>query len=233
MVQAGATSHRVAGVAAVALLVAVSGCAAASPSATDLPSASASTSAGSSTGASSSPTLPASPEASPTSSPVTSSTASFSLLPVAQPAEFVSTIACEGPIGPSDSVAIIRLHAAVEGAGELVLRDYSDAASPRTACTFGGERSVEQLIDARHVVIASDGAHAVVDLPEVRFHWFQLPFQPNVTSSTFIAVSPRLDEVAWVSSKLDGTGRQLHLTSMLGDEGGRGSSLSGGPLRHR
>ena len=100
-----------------------------------------------------------------------------------------------------------------------MLRNYSDPANPRTACVLARKQvhSVQQLIDARHVVIHE--CHdtvcrlAVVDLPEVRYHWFELP-HPR---SEFVAVSPNLDEVAWISAKPDYTGRQLHLTRADGD----------------
>jgi hypothetical protein len=101
-----------------------------------------------------------------------------------------------------------------------VLRNYADPANPRTACILAsGQRhaNVQQLIDARHVVVreCSDEVCrlAVVDLPEVRYHWFELPHR----RSEFVAVSPNLDEVAWISAKPDYTGRQLHLTRADGD----------------
>ena len=64
--------------------------------------------------------------AEPTSPPITSSSASFNLLPVPQPTDFVSTITCSESIGGApDPVAIVQLQAAVEGTGDIVLRDYA------------------------------------------------------------------------------------------------------------
>lgn len=166
---------------------------------------------------SSSPTQTASPAASPASSP-TSSSASFNLLPAQQPADFVSQITCSGPIGASDPVAIVQLHHDPY-TGEVVLRDYADPGSPRTACSLGNH-SVVQLIDARHIVIGWGGsaAYAVVDLPEVSYHWFQLP-----PYSTFLAVSPRLEQIVWLSERLDAntsmsTSREIHMTTSAGDK---------------
>lgn len=115
-------------------------------------------------------------------------------------------ISCSGAIGPSDPVAVVQLHT-----GAVVLRDYADPTHPRTACQFHGQgTAIRQLIDARHVVVEGSATYglpasipitlyAVVDLPEVHYHWFQLPLiQDNF--STFLSVSPSLDEVAWLSS---------------------------------
>lgn len=216
----GETTHRRPGaLAGAALLLAVSGCTAGSPSATPSPPVVPSTSAQSIPTASDSatPTAPAptaSPAASPTIAPITSSDATFNLLAVPQPADFASTITCDGPIGPSDPVAIVQLQAAVEGTGEVVLRDYANPATPRTACTFSQIRPV-QLIDARHVVIdhGFDSIYAVVDLPEVRFHWFQLP--------GFVAVSPGLDQVLSLETygdyEIGSGGTKVHVTTSAGD----------------
>jgi hypothetical protein len=109
------------------------------------------------------------------------------------------------------------------------MRDYSDPANPRTVCEFGDER-VDQLIDPHHVVISHcDGPPgcvlAVVDLPEVRYHWFALPRRDDMFS-TFIAVSPGLDEVTWSSTEGGDVGgggdyrdqdRKLHVTRADGD----------------
>ena len=106
--------------------------------------------------------------------------------------------------------------------GPLVLRDYADLANPRTACTFTTSDPV-QLIDGHHVVVsgAGPGLFAVVDLPEVRFHWFQLPTSQN-TSAEFIAVSPQLDEIVWrKGGPYDQMGtilhREIHITTAAGD----------------
>jgi hypothetical protein len=80
---------------------------------------------------------------------------------------------------------------------------------------------VVQLIDAHHVVIQvleCCQLFAVVDLPEVRYHWFRLP-RPSGFNAGLLAVSPGLNEVAWLSNN-DSTGgdRQVHLTNRSGDQ---------------
>lgn len=183
-----------------------------SPSTSWSPSAESTTPTPTSSTASSTPTPTGSPAASPTSS----SDTPFSVLPSKQPVGFVSTITCSGSIGASDPVAIVQLHSAA-GTGELVLRDYADPKSPRTACRFHAQ--VAQLIDARHVVIGVNfPVYAVVDLPEVRYHWFQLPRPPGFGAG-LVAVSPGLNEIAWVSND-DKTGgnRKVHLATTSGDQ---------------
>jgi len=94
----------------------------------------------------------ASPSLAPTPPPLaTSTSATFDLLPAQEPAGFESKIACSGPIGTSDSVALVLMH----GAEGEVLRDYADPASPRTVCTFGVFQNVRvrALIDARHALL--------------------------------------------------------------------------------
>lgn len=211
MIQLGGTSQRLAAaLAGVALLLAVSGCRAASPAATSSPASALTGPTPTGSAASSTPTLTASPSASPTSSPATSSSASFNVLPAPAPTDFVSQITCSGSIGASDPVAVVQLLAAVEGTGDVVLRDYADPRSPRTVCSFGFN-SVTQLIDARHVVIDGHGAFAVVDLPEVRFHWFQPP-------GGFLAVGPKLDQVLWLTYDPEGTATDtIHLSTIAGD----------------
>ncbi len=191
------------------LVLAVSGCTGARPSATTslVPSD------GASAGASTSPSAPESAVESPNSFAPTSSDNLFSLLPAAQPAGFVSQISCSGPIGASDPVAIVQMVAAVEGeAGEVVLRDYADPSNPRTVCTFGSHW-VQQLIDARHVVILGDGALAVVDLPELRYHWFQVPYPDE-----FLAVGPKLDQVLWMRIDADGGEDTIYLSTNAGNK---------------
>ncbi len=159
-----------------------------------------------------------------------SSTNSFGILSVpggvsvASAGRTASWITCSGSIGPSDPVAVVQLHAAAD-TGDLALRDYADPSSPRTACQFhtrqaGHGFGVVQLIDARHLVIQGLDCcqlFAVVDLPEIRYHWFKLPDLP-ASQSWFLAVSPRLDEIAWLSNN-DSTGgdRKVHLTTKAGD----------------
>ncbi len=164
----------------------------------------------------------AAPATSPTSSPVTSSGVSFGVLPGQQPPDYVSQITCSGPIGTSDPVAIVRLRAAVEDIGDVVLRDYADPGSPRTACSFPASTWTAQLIDAHHVVIEADSrtnTYAVIDLPEVRFHWFQLPSSgPGPWQPVFVAVSPGLDQVLWVSLDSQDSGTDIvHVTTSAGD----------------
>jgi len=149
--------------------------------------------------------------------------ATFSVLAAIQPAGFVSQITCSGPIGASDLVAIVYLHAAVVGSGPVVLRDYANPATPRSVCTFrsdvtGNYAVPVQLIDARHAVISSGtlGRFAVVDLPTVRYHWFQLP-QKAITYPELLAVGPALDQVLWLTrDQASGTDR-VHVTTSAGD----------------
>jgi hypothetical protein len=143
----------------------------------------------------------------------------------ASAARTASWITCSGSIGQSDPVAVVLLHAAAN-TGEYVLRDYVDPSNPRTACQFHTQQAghgygVAQLIDAHHVVIQvleCCQLYAVVDLPEVRYHWFQLP-QPPGFGAGLLAVSPGLNEVAWLSNN-DSTGadRKVHLTTRSGDQ---------------
>jgi hypothetical protein len=168
----------------------------------------------------STPTPTASATLAPTPSPISvamSSSARFSLLPTAQPADFVSHISCNGSIGPSDPVAVVGVQPTGTAIVQLVLRDYADPASPRTACTFG--EGIVQLIDARHVVIRGNAGSilAVVDLPDVRYHWFALPAQEGASFAEFLAVAPGLEEIAWESSSSAGAERRVHLTTTAGD----------------
>jgi hypothetical protein len=184
-----------------------SGVAIASESATPSATASASTT----------PTPSVAPSTAP-SAPPTSSGAVFDLLPVQQPAGFESKIACSGSIGTSDSVALVRMH----GADGDVLRDYADPASPRTVCTFGIFQNVRVtgLIDARHVLLEDPGSgtytYAVVDLPDVHYHWFQLPGS-SATLRRFIAVAPGLDQVLWMTSDQASGTDKIHVTTHAGD----------------
>jgi hypothetical protein len=151
--------------------------------------------------------------ATPISTPITSSGNIFSLLPAKQPAGYVSRIKCPGAIGASDPVAIVQLQAAVMGAGAVVLRDYADPSKPRTACTFG-TGIYGQLIDARHLLfLGADRFGAVIDLPEVRYHWFRLP-----AAGSILAVGPKLDQVLWVTYDPQKTATDtIHLSTSAGD----------------
>ena len=172
--------------------------------------------------------VPPTTQPTPTATPAPVSTNNtFSLLPAEGPPGHTPQISCSAEIGPSDSVAIVQLKGTGRELGPVVMRNYAQAANPRTVCEFGsayGSESVRQLIDARHVVIENcdgpDCVLAVVDLPDVRYHWFALP-EDNDTYGELIAASPGLDEVAWSSTDnaedLDDQNRRLHLTRADGD----------------
>jgi len=145
------------------------------------------------------------------------STASFSLLPWAGnpggPYPIKDCSDAGGIIGASDPVALVQPHGL-----EVALRDYADPAHPRTVCRFSNNQIV-QLIDSRHIVVVGVTAtnlFAVVDLPELRHHWFQLPVAPK-DWAVLLGVSPGLDAVAWLS--LD-QNRQvnIHITTSQGDQ---------------
>jgi hypothetical protein len=127
------------------------------------------------------------------------------------PTSNLPQISCSGSIGPTDPVAIVLLHS-----GAVVLRDYFDLTHPRSVCQFPGAYFPGQLIDPHHVVIPGPARneYALVDLPAMRFHWFQLPGQ----NSTLVAVGPDLDEVAWLSADLAGNTDKVHLTTNTGDQ---------------
>jgi hypothetical protein len=158
------------------------------------------------------------PAPSPSSSPA-STTGTFDLMaPASGPPPDAPQITCSGAIGSSDPVAIVQLHN-----GTVVLRDYANTAQPRSVCIFAGTPGSlggVQLIDAHHVVVPRNGGdflYAVVDLPEVRYHWFQLPNPPNQLP-TFLAVSPSFDQVAWWSTDQPGNTDKVHLTTKAGDQ---------------
>lgn len=190
--------------ASVLFVAGVAACNAASPSAS--PSSAVSVGPSASASASIGPSAAASvPEP---FSPVSSSNL-FSLLPAEQPADYVPQISCTGTIGASDPVAVVRMVAAA--GGEFALRDYADVTKPTTVCTFGTEY-IPQLIDARHAVVTGSGASAVVDLPEMRYHWFQPP-----AGGELLAVGPDLDRVLWdLVSNEPGTDK-IYLTTDSGD----------------
>lgn len=142
------------------------------------------------------------------SSTAISSSASFALLPSQQPADFVSQITCSGSIGASDPVAIVQLHS-----GDVVLRDYANPLSPQSVCHFAFSYLFVQLIDARHMVTGRGGKLAVVDLPSMQYHWFQLPGQ----LPQFIAVGPKLDQVSWLEPDQAGGTDKVHIASSAGD----------------
>jgi hypothetical protein len=138
-------------------------------------------------------------------------------LPGRQPSHSFADFECTGQIGANDPVAIVQLHSDIPNGGPLVLRDYADVAHPRTVCTFGTVGPV-QLIDARHVVIGYDTAYAVVEIPELRYQWFELPVTPG-WGSQFIAVSSGLDQIAWRSVDPQGTSSDyIHIATSAGDQ---------------
>lgn len=167
-------------------------------------------------------TATSSPTLAPAPKPIVSTSATFNLLPTTPPAGFESTIVCDGDIGTSDAVAIVELKTGEEFVTTRVLRDYADPDAPRTACTFGeGNFYIEDLIDARHVLIHSEGIHAIVDLPEVRYHWFALP-EVEDEYANFLAVSPSLDAVVWTRQRIvpepfEIISRELVITTEAGD----------------
>ena len=67
-----------------------------------------------------------SPTPIPTQEPIAATSATFSLLPAEPPADFLNTITCDDDIGPSDSVAIVRM----ASGDEDVLSRGSSAATP-------------------------------------------------------------------------------------------------------
>jgi hypothetical protein len=116
----------------------------------------------------------------------------------------VNAIACTGSIAAAGPVAIVRQRTADAGSDEVVLYDYSSGGNPRIACSFGGHVIV-QLIDPRHIVIVQQSA-AVVELPEVRFHWFESG-----------RVAPTLDEVAWSHPDVSSRTVEVHVTTSADD----------------
>jgi hypothetical protein len=164
------------------------------------------------------PWLSPSPSATPPAATTpTSSSATFLLLPtvLAPEPESFTTVTCTGSIGPSDPVGVGILSTTV-----LVLYGYADATNPRTVCQMGGPWPV-QLIDAHHMLVEGTSApkhdliYAVVDLPEVRYHWFQLPDPKNQLQ--FPAVGPGLDRIVWASKDPARNVDDVHLTTSAGD----------------
>lgn len=161
--------------------------------------------------ASGSPSASASASVAASASP-SSAPEGFNLLPAEQPADYVSQIDCTGTIGAEDPVAIVRMQGATPGTGDVVLRNYADPARPSNACTFGSE-SIAQLIDPRHVVIRGNGANAVVDLPDMTYHWFEL------AQEKFLAVGPQLDQLLWMDQDpIEAKEDTIHLTTSAGDQ---------------
>jgi len=165
------------------------------------------------------PTPATTPQVSATTPAATS--AGFSLLPWSgnpgSPDPIMDCSDSGGAIAPSDPVAIVQPHGL-----ELALRDYADPAHPRTLCRFSNPPAIVQLIDSRHIVVRGFGAtniYAVVDLPEVRYHWFQLnPGAAPAACADFLGVSPGLDAVAWRGFTAGTTVQTIHVTTAAGDQ---------------
>lgn len=124
----------------------------------------------------------------------------------------VRAISCSGQIGASDPVAIVQLHT-----GGMVLRDYANIAAPRTVCGLGSAAYGMTLIDAHHILVVGEATlYAVVDVPAIHARWFELPNANNVFS-TLVAVSPRLDEITYLSFATDKDVDDVHVASRTGD----------------
>lgn len=201
--------HRTGRLAVLIAAISLVGCAGATPvpaSAPPAPSASAG---------------PASPSASVLPAPSGSSEPTETPWPVmgdafailgASPKPYDGRITCSGPIGEHDPVAIIT-----QSSGEFetsALMDYVDPANPRLVCTLDVLRG--EIIDAHHLLVAHafDGyLYAIVDVPEVRFHWFSLPTPPADWYAEPLAVAPGLDEIAWNEVHYGGPYDRIHLAT--------------------
>jgi hypothetical protein len=159
--------------------------------------------------------------ATPTAQSITpgaASSSAFSVLPWSgdpgSPDPIMDCRDAGGVIGPSDPVAIVQPHGR-----ELALRDYADPANPRTLCRFSNPR-IAQLIDSRHIVVRGFGApniYAVVDLPEVRYHWFQLKPEGSTGCADLLGVSRGLDAVTWRGFIQGAAVQTIHVTTAAGD----------------
>jgi len=157
-----------------------------------------------------------------TSAPSAPVADSFAVLPAHAPPDLATGATCSGSIGAADAVAIVHLQGAADEDGPVVLRDYADPTAPRTSCTFtSASWSLVELVDARHLVVAAPedgGLFAVVDLPELRYHWFRLPESPSGYESQLITVAPTLDRVVWISSDPEVTESDaIHVTTAAAD----------------
>ena len=172
------------------------------------------------TGAAATASAPASsPSASPASS-VSASPVAGVLIETAAPAGFESKITCSGSIGASDPVAIVTTQ---EGSKvEVIMRDYAEVTNPRTVCTFRESRV--HLLDARHVMLEPCSAigtcaWAIVDLPDVRYHWYGLPTTEDAFDGSLL-VAPDLASVAWTEREIvndDHIDRTLFVRDATGD----------------
>lgn len=139
------------------------------------------------------------PPSAPPATPDPRYVGSFEILPGSPRTDFHADIACTGSIGAADPVALVELAKGGGSGGGTVLRDYADLKNPRTVCTFG-DTYIRQLIDATHVVIQDQdesALYAVVDLPAVRYRWFQLPETGSEWGADLITVGPALDRIVW------------------------------------
>jgi hypothetical protein len=151
-----------------------------------------------------SPTTAPPPTSGPTASSGISYQGSLAVLPAEPRPGFQRDIRCSGAIGADDPVVLVTVPAtSLDGEEQVELRNRSDPANPRTACTLGGANGMYDawLLDARHLVIRDGDAEpqalfAVVDLPEVLFHWFALPAGSG-WESDLLAIAPGLDMVLW------------------------------------
>lgn len=104
-------------------------------------------------------------------------------------------ITCSGTIGDNDPVAIVYLH----GQTYPVLRDYSDAAHPRSVCSFGLNVEPGEILDPHHLVVqapdyqTNDYVNLVVQLPSVTAYQLKVP-------GTLVAVAPDWSQILWLTS---------------------------------
>ena len=180
------------------------------------------------TGSAPAPTAtPATTDAAPSPSAAPASPQPIGVLVAANPpGSFtrnpIGQITCSGSIGAGDPVAVVGL----TGHTYAELRDYTDPAHPRTVCRFefGG---FGLFVNARQVVTQTGWAleggvetfvQAVVDLPEVRYHWFKIPGRRTVPADTsLLAVSRDLGSVAWVQDTQDDWVKKIVVTDGAGD----------------
>lgn len=218
--------------AAAILVLTASGCATGPPAALGSPASSFPSPASPSLGAV--PTIPPRASAASAASPSSVAGGPVAILSASPPPDFQPEISCSGAIGLSDPVAIVALtnqnHAPPP---DLVLRDYADVARPRTVCTFGSTWP-DQILDPHHLVImwglsmwggrADTGGwadtFAVVDIPEVQYHWFKLPM-PDLRALSYreyVTLAPDGDATLWVWQYPPGSGKdQVHISTMSGD----------------
>jgi hypothetical protein len=155
-----------------------------------------------------------------TATPGVASSATFTLLPFTGdpglPYPIKDCSDAGGVIGASDPVALVQPHGK-----EVALRDYADPAHPRTLCRFSNT-AVVQLIDSRHIVVSSFAApgfvFAVVDIPQMTHHFFQLPHKPTFGDcEELLGVSPGLDAVTWRQYNAVSGPQSIHVTTAAGD----------------